>query len=72
MRRARTGMTSLVTIGGIVLAIMQMMRMRTRPTGMGQITHWMSRMLNQATRATNPIIGGTNGMMQAVRRRVRG
>jgi hypothetical protein len=72
MRRARTTMTSLVTIGGIALAIMQMMRMRTRPAGLGRMTHWMSRMLNQVTRVTNPMMSSTNGMMRAVRRRVRG
>jgi hypothetical protein len=72
MRRASTTMTSLVTIGGIALAIMQMVRMRTRPTGWGRMTHWMSRILNQMTRGTNQMMSGTNGMMRAVRRRVRG
>jgi hypothetical protein len=72
MRRARTTMTSLVTIGGIVLAIMQMMRMRTRQTGRGRMTNLVNQMLNQATRVTNPMMSGTNGMMRAMRRRVRG
>jgi F0F1-type ATP synthase membrane subunit a len=72
MRRARTTMTSLVTIGGIVLAIMQMMRMRARQTGRGRMTNLVNQMLNQATRVTNPMMSGTNGMMRAMRRRVRG
>jgi hypothetical protein len=72
MRRATTTMTSLVTIGGLALAIMQMVRMRSRQSGWRRITHWMSQMLNQMTRGTNQMMSNTNGMMRSVRRRVRG
>lgn len=71
MRRATTTMTSLVTIGGLALAIMQMMRMRSRQSGWRRLIQWMSQMLNQTTRGTNQMMSNTNGLMRAVRRRVR-
>lgn len=68
MRRATTTMTSLVTIGGLALAIMQMMRMRSRQSGWRRLIQWMSQMFNQTTRGTNQMMSNTNGLMRAVRR----
>jgi hypothetical protein len=70
MRRMNTTMTSLLTIGGLALAVMQMMRMRSRPTGWRMATHWVSRMMNQMTRGSTQMMGGANRMMRTVRRRV--
>lgn len=64
-----TTMTSLLTLGGIALAVMQMMRMRSRPTGWRMIMLWFSQMMNQMTRGSNQMMGGANRMMRTVRRR---
>lgn len=69
MRRMSTTMTSLLTIGGLSLAVMQMMRMRSRPRGWRMITNWFSQMTNQMTRGSNQMMGGANRMMRTVRRR---
>lgn len=60
----RTAMTSLLTLGGLALAVMQMMRMRVRPRGWRMITRWLSQGMNQMTNRSNMIT-------RMVRRRAR-
>jgi Tfp pilus assembly protein PilV len=61
----RTMMTSLVTIGGIALALMQVMRMRNnKSSALRNSTQWLNQMMNGLMRETNQ-------MARTVRRRVR-
>jgi hypothetical protein len=58
-------MTSLMAIGGITFAVMQMMRMRNRNNSMWtNMVHW-------ANDATGGTMRGMNQVMRTARRRVR-
>lgn len=46
----RKSIASLVTIGGITLAVMQMMKRKNRPTGLKAMLHWMSNMTSRVSR----------------------
>ncbi|MDQ0339546.1 hypothetical protein J2S00_002334 [Caldalkalibacillus uzonensis] len=53
----RRGMlTSLLTMGGLVLAVWQWMRMRSRPRGFGRIMALMGEMGREMNRYMNQIL----------------
>ncbi|WP_025028607.1 hypothetical protein [Caldalkalibacillus mannanilyticus] len=60
----RNMMSSLFAIGGIALAVMQMMRMRNRNTPWSSMVHRMNH-------TGQDMLRGVNNMMRMVRRRVR-
>lgn len=60
----RNMMTSIFAIGGITLAIMQMMRARQRNNMWSKMTHWMSD-------SRHSMMRNANQMMNMVRRRAR-
>lgn len=60
----RTSWTSLIALAGLALAAVQWMRMRSRPTGMRRVTHYMQG-------AMDSVMDRSRDMAGMVRKRVR-
>lgn len=66
MNVRRNVMTALLTIGGFVLVISQMVRMRIRPRGWRRMTNALNRMMEPMFRGVRM---GPGGVLQVMRRR---
>lgn len=60
----RNAITSLVALGGVMLTVMQMTRMR-RPRGFQRITHWLNMFMNNNK---GNLKQGRNQMMRMLRK----